>query len=110
MYLLGCLSGMSIIHTIIVLVPLQIKFVDYYRPLARIINLLFLVLANISLILCFAMVLIYKQKAEEKKRALDASSGKLKQLHTVSSVILAFLFVAWAILFYLPNYTTMTHY
>ena len=78
MYLLGCLSGMSIIHTIIVLVPLQIKFVDYYRPLARIINLLFLVLANISLILCFAMVLIYKQKAEEKKRALDASSGKLK--------------------------------
>lgn len=68
---LGTLSGMSMLHIITVLsVEDAVELVRFYAKFARNINIIFLMLANLSLILCLAMVLIYRQKSQEKMRLL----------------------------------------
>lgn len=57
---LGTLSGMSMLH-IIVMVSIQdvSDFVGFYAKFARNVNIIFLLLANLSFMLCLTMSFIY---------------------------------------------------
>lgn len=69
---LGTLSGMSMLHIIILgSISDEIKFLEFYAKLARNVNIIFLMLANLAFILGLTMLLVYKQKAQEKMRMLD---------------------------------------
>lgn len=110
MHVLGVLSGMSVLHLIVLLGVSDEKLLDIYSPFAKNINLVFLVFANIALILCFAMTLIYKQRLDEKLRAMDEIADKFKHYYRISAVATFLQFCSWCLLFYLPNYTNQLHY
>lgn len=58
---LGTLSGMSMLHIITVMSVQNLReFIKFYAKFARNINIIFLVLANLAMILGIAMVLIYR--------------------------------------------------
>jgi hypothetical protein len=60
MNVLGCLAGMSVMHLIIIFGLFDAaKFLDIYCRFAKNINLVFLILANVAVILCLAITLIY---------------------------------------------------
>lgn len=60
MNILGCLAGMSVMHLILIFGIFDAeKFLDIYCPFAKNINLVFLIFANVSVILCLAITLIY---------------------------------------------------
>lgn len=60
MNLLGALAGMSIMHAILIFgIFDKTKFLNIYCPFARNINLIFLIFANLVLVFCYAVTLIY---------------------------------------------------
>lgn len=110
MNLLGMLAGMSVLHLIVILGVQPDKLLPIYSPYARNINLVFLVFANIALVLCFAMTLIYGQRMDEMQRSMDDHWVKFRRFYRVSAVTTFLQFVSWALLFYLPNFTSQLHY
>lgn len=58
---LGTLSGMSMLHIITVMSIEEVtEFIRFYAKFARNIHILFLLLSNLSMILCIALVLVYR--------------------------------------------------
>ena len=108
---LGTLSGMSMLHIITVLsISDKLDFMRSYARFARNINIIFLVLANLGLVLGIALSLIYKQKSQEKMRTLDNSRAEHRAQYTVAVVISVIMTVCWVILLILPMYTIKIHY
>lgn len=108
---LGTLSGMSMLHIFILLSITDVAgFLEFYAKFARVINLIFLVLANLALILGITMSMVYKQKSQEKMRILDNDRHSHRSQYTVAVVISVILFVCWALLFAMPFYTIQIHY
>ena len=69
---LGTLSGMSMLHIIILIsITDATKFTEFYGKFARNVNIIFLILANLALILGLTMSLIYRQRSKEKMFQLD---------------------------------------
>ena len=69
---LGTLSGMSMLHIIILIsITDTTKFTEFYGKFARNVNIIFLILANLALILGLTMSLIYRQRSKEKMFQLD---------------------------------------
>ena len=85
-------------------------FMRSYARFARNINIIFLVLANLGLVLGIALSLIYKQKSTEKMRMLDNLRHTHRSQYTVAVVISMIMTVCWFILLLLPYYTIKIHY
>lgn len=108
---LGTLSGMSMLHIIILIsITDSVKFIDFYAKFARNVNIIFLILANLALILGLTMSMVYRQKSKEKMHQLDNERHSYRSQYTVAIVISLILFVGWVILFALPYYTIQLHY
>lgn len=92
---------------IIVLISISdvTKFLNFYAIFARNVNIIFLILANLALILGLAMSMIYRQNAQEKMRMLDNERHSYRSQYTVAIVISVILLVCWAMLFVLPYWT-----
>lgn len=86
------------------------NFIEFYAKFARNVNIIFLVLANLALILGLAMSFVYKQKTVEKMRMLDNERHSYRSQYNVAIVISVILFFCWVILFGLPYYTIQIHY
>ena len=111
MNILGLLGGMSVFHLIVVLGVLdKTTFLKFYPLYARRVNAIFLIFANIGVVLCYAITLIYQQKLSDMKKNMDTNTPKFKHYYTVSSITLCLMFIPWANLFYLSNYTNAMHY
>lgn len=81
---LGLLSGMSVMHLIILAVESESrKFLAMYMPFAMIFNMAFLVLSNLCLIFGITIALIYKEKSEDRQRSLDQYRHKLRLNYTI---------------------------
>ena len=61
-------------------------------------------------ILSYAITLIYQQKLIDMKKSLDIHVPKFKHYYTISSVVLFLVFIPWALMFYMTNYTNRMHY
>ena len=58
---LGTLSGMSMLHIIILIsITETVKFTEFYAKFARNVNIIFLILANLALILGLTMSFVYR--------------------------------------------------
>ena len=58
---LGTLSGMSMLHIIILIsITDTVKFTEFYAKFARNVNIIFLILANLALILGLTMSMLYR--------------------------------------------------
>ena len=58
---LGTLSGMSMLHIIILIsITDTANFIEFYAKFARNVNIIFLILANLALILGLTMSLVYR--------------------------------------------------
>jgi len=109
--ILGCLAGMSVMHLILIFGIFDTaKFLEIYCRFAKNINLVFLIFANVAVILCLAITLIYQQRVADMRIVLNDKIDSFQRAYTISSIITLFLFVSWAVLFYLPNYTNMMFY
>ena len=56
------------------------------------------------------MLLVYKQKSQEKMMMLDNERARFRSQYTVAIVISLILFVSLIILFILPYFTIQIHY
>ena len=111
MNILGCLAGMSVMHLIVIFGIFDTaKFLDIYCRFAKNINLVFLIFANVAVILCLAITLIYQQRLSDMRKLLSDHADKFQRAYTISSLITMLLFVSWALLFYLPNYSNQMYY
>jgi hypothetical protein len=111
MNILGCLAGMSVMHLILIFGIFDTaKFLEIYCRFAKNVNLVFLIFANIAVILCLAITLIYQQRVADMRKVLSDKVASFQRTYTISSIITLFLFLSWAVLFYLPNYTNQMFY
>ena len=102
---------MSMLHIIILIsITDTVKFIDFYAKFARNVNIIFLILANLALILGLTMSLVYRQKSKEKMFNLDNERAAFRAQYTVMIVITFILSIGWAILFALPYFTIKLHY
>lgn len=44
------------------------------------------------------------------RKVLNDQADKFQRIYTISAIITLFLFISWAILFYVPNYSNQMHY
>ena len=99
------------LHVIILISITDVaKFLEFYAKFARNVNIIFLVLANLALVLGLAMSLVYRQKTREKMRVLDNERHSHRSQYTIAVVISVILLFCWIILFILPYFTLQVHF
>ena len=86
------------------------KFVEFYGKFARNVNIIFLILANLALIMGITISMVYKQKVQEKMRLLHNDRHSFRSQYTVAIVISIILSVCWLLLSALPYFTINIHY
>ena len=102
---------MSMLHVIVLYsISDNLEFIDFYAKFARPVNVIFLVLANLGLILGFALSLIYRQKSKVKTSWLDNERHEFRKKYIWSAVISSIIFFCWILLMTLPYYTIQLTY
>jgi hypothetical protein len=110
MGLLGLISGMSVMHIIILNVISKDNFLRFYSNFSMILNLIFLILTNLCLIFGVTIAMIYYEKSEERHRRLDAYRHELRMQFTTNCVVNALVLIALLALYALPILTIPLYY
>ena len=94
------------LHIIILISITEVaEFISFYAKFARNVNIIFIILANIALILGMAISMVNKQQSSMKMRMLDNERHSYRSKYTIAIVISVILSICWVILFVLPYYT-----
>lgn len=111
MTLLGWVSGMSLLHLIMIsVVADRTEFLQMYSRFAILFNGLFLLLSKMCLVFGITICFIYRQKSKAQLRSLDAYRHKLRMHYNMSVLISGAVGISMILLYILPSYTIPLHY
>ena len=106
----GVLAGFSLMHLIILLGVNSDAFLSVYAPLCMIVPFLFIVLANLGVILAFSLFLLYKGEVDERSKIKDENLGLYQSRKLKAGGIAAVLFICWGLITYTPAYTNQFYF
>jgi len=105
----GILAGMGLMHLIVIASQSDREsFLQVYSKICQIVAAIFIIFVNLGAIWSFALLLLYRQKAEEKK--LQDTAMEFREMSTAFWVSTGFLVTSMVILFVAPHFTNKFYF
>lgn len=106
----GLLAGFSLLHLIIILSVDSNAFLSVYAPMCMVVPFIFIVLANLGLILSFSLFLLYRGECQERSKIKDTNLGLYQSRKLKAGTITFVLFICWVMITYTPAYTNQFYF